>query len=313
MTNENERVQRMVLGDVEVIRVVEWQRPFAPASGIVPEAAADVWKDNEDWLAPDHWEPDSDWAVLALQTWVLRSSGRTVLVDTGAGNGRERPGMPPFHRCQGDFLGLLARADVRPQDVDVVVNTHLHVDHVGWNTVDADGEWVPTFPHAQYLIPAADDFHYGPDNAYGNGLQAVDRLIYEDSIAPIHHAGQAVLWDGLHRIDEHLTLESAPGHTPGSSVLRLVSASDRAVFVGDLVHSPVQILQPCCNSNACLAPEQAAASRRRVLQRAADERELLVPAHFGGTGAVEVRQERGGFTLGPWAAASPKWRASVTE
>ncbi|MEU1299448.1 MBL fold metallo-hydrolase [Streptomyces shenzhenensis] len=313
MTNENERVQRMVLGNVEVIRVVEWQRPFAPASGIVPEAAADVWKDNEDWLAPDHWEPDSDWAVLALQTWVLRSSGRTILVDTGAGNGRERPGMPPFHRCQGDFLDLLARVDVRPQDVDVVVNTHLHVDHVGWNTVDADGEWVPTFPHAQYLIPAADDFHYGPDNAYGNGLQAVDRLIYEDSIAPIHHAGQSVLWDGLHRIDEHLTLESAPGHTPGSSVLRLVSASDRAVFVGDLVHSPVQILQPCCNSNACLAPEQAAASRRRVLQRAADERELLVPAHFGGTGAVEVRQERGGFTLGPWATASPRKRASVTE
>lgn len=303
MTNEDESVQTMVLGDVEVIRVIEWQKPFAPASGIVPEAGAEVWKNNQDWLAPDHWEPDSGWAVLALQTWVLRSGGRTVVVDTGAGNGRERPGMPPFHHCQGDFLGLLARADVRPQDVDVVVNTHLHADHIGWNTVDANGEWVPTFPNAQYFIPAADDFHYGPDNAYGNGLQAVDRLVYEDSIAPIHQAGQAVLWDGLHRIDEHLTLESAPGHTPGSSVLRLASRSDRAVFVGDLVHSPVQLLHPCCNSNACLAPEQAVASRRRILQRATDERELLIPAHFGGAGAVEVRQEGDGFTLGQWATA----------
>lgn len=311
MTNENERVQTLVLGDVEVIRIVEWHRPFAPASGMVPQAAAEVWKENEDWLAPDHWEPDSDSVVLALQTWVLRSGGRTVLVDTGAGNGRERPGMPPFHQRQGDFLGLLARADVRPQDVDVVVNTHLHVDHVGWNTVDADGEWAPTFPNAQYLIPAADDFHYGPDNAYGNGVQQVDRLIYEDSVAPIHRAGQAVLWDGLHRIDEHLTLESAPGHTPGSSVLRLAAGSDRAVFVGDLVHSPVQILHPCCNSSACLAPEQAVTSRRRILGRAADERELLIPAHFGGAGAVEVRREGRGFALGPWATAGPKKSARL--
>ncbi|TDC15442.1 MBL fold metallo-hydrolase [Streptomyces sp. 8K308] len=302
MRNENQNAARMVLGDVEVIRVVEWQGPFAPTSGMFPGAGGDVWRDNEDWLAPDHWEPDGDLAVLALQTWVLRSGGRTVLVDTGVGNGRERPGMPPFHRHQGDFLGLLARAGVLPEEVDVVVNTHLHVDHVGWNTVEADGEWVPTFPNARYLVPAADDFHYGPGNSYGNNAREVDRLIYEDSVAPIHRAGQAVLWDGLHRVDEHLTLESAPGHTPGSSVLRLASGSDRAVFVGDLLHSPVQILEPCCNSDACLAPAQAVASRRRILGRAADERELLVPAHFGGAGAVEVRRAGGGFALGPWAA-----------
>lgn len=101
--------------------------------------------------------------------------------------------------------------------------------------------------------------------------------------------------------------------TPGSSVLRLASGSDRAVFVGDLLHSPVQILDPCCNSNACLDQEQAVASRRRILGRAADERELLVPAHFGGAGALEVRRDRAEFVLGPWAAASPKRSASATE
>lgn len=305
MAEENERVQTMVLGDVEVIRIVEWHEPFAPTSGMFPGVDAKAWKSNESWLAPDHWDPEGDLAVLALQTWVLRSAGRTVLVDTAVGNGRERPGMAPFHRRQGDFLGLLAQAGIRPEDVDVVVNTHLHVDHVGWNTVDADGQWVPTFPHAQYLIPAADDFHYGPDNAYGNGRQEVDRLIYEDSIAPVHRAGQTVRWEGAHHIDEHLTLESAPGHTPGSSVLRLASGSDRAVFAGDLLHSPVQILHPCCNSNACLDPRQAVASRRRILARAAEQRELLIPAHFGGTGAVEVRKKADGFTLGPWATTHP--------
>ncbi|MEV7419973.1 MBL fold metallo-hydrolase [Streptomyces sp. NPDC089919] len=300
---KSERSRSITLGDVEVIRVVEWQGAFIPARGIVPDSAPETWQDNADWLAPDHWQPESDAAVVALQTWVLRSGGRTVLVDTGVGNGRERPGSPRFHHWQGDFLGPLAQAGIRPEDVDVVVNTHIHGDHVGWNTVDSDGRWVPTFPNATYLIPEADDFHFGPRNAYGRGLREDDRLIYEDSIAPVHQAGQAVLWEGAHRIDENLLLESAPGHTPGSSVLRLASGGDRAVFVGDLLHSPVQILRPDCNSCFCMDAGQAVASRRRILERAAAERELVVPAHFGGAGAVEVRREGPDFTLGRWPFA----------
>ncbi|MFB9477355.1 MBL fold metallo-hydrolase [Nonomuraea salmonea] len=300
MTNEN--TQRIILGDVEVIRVLEWHVPFLPTSEFFANADDEVWKANAGWLAPDHWEPATGRMVSALQSWVLRSGGRTVLVDTGVGRDRERPGMGPFHRARSEFLALLERAGIRPQDVDVVVNTHLHVDHVGWNTVDADGQWAPAFPNARYLIPAADDFHYGPDNAYGGGVQEADRLLYEDSIAPIHRAGQAVLWDGHHRIDDHLTLESAPGHTPGSAVLRLASGGDRAVFAGDLLHSPVQIIDPCLNSNACLNPAQAEASRHRILARAADERELLIPAHFGGPGALEVQRNGAAFALGPWAA-----------
>ncbi|WP_055601083.1 MBL fold metallo-hydrolase [Streptomyces aureus] len=309
MTQES--AQRVVVGDVEVVRVVEWQGPFATAGELVPSADGETWKDNEDWLAPDHWDPESDRAVMALQTWVLRSGGRTILVDTGVGNGRERPGSPQFHHWQGDFLGVLERAGVRPEDVDVVVNTHLHADHVGWNTRAADGsdsggdvgggigggEWVPTFPHAEYLVPAADDAHFGPDNAYGGGRSESDRFVYEDSVAPLHRAGRIVLWDGVHRIDEHLTLESAPGHTPGSAVLRLASAGERAVFVGDLLHSPVQILDPAHSSCFCLDARGASVSRRRILERAADERELVVPAHFGGSGIAEVRREGSGFRI----------------
>ncbi|MFE5937090.1 MBL fold metallo-hydrolase [Streptomyces sp. NPDC056470] len=300
--NTTQNPQRMMLGDVEVIRVVEWRGAFAPARGLVPDAETEVWRDNAAWLAPDHWDPDSDNAVMALQTWVLRSAGRTVLIDTGIGNGRERPGSPQFHHWQGDFLGGLARAGIRPEDVDIVVNTHIHADHVGWNTTDAEGEWVPTFPHARYLVPAADDVHFGPDNIGGSGRHPDDRLVYDDSIAPVHRSGQAVLWDGTHRIDEHLTLEAAPGHTPGSAVLRLDSGGDRAVFVGDLLHSPVQILRPSCNSCFCLDPAAAAKSRRRVLDRAAAARELVVPAHFNGTGIVEVRREAGDLSVAPWPA-----------
>jgi glyoxylase-like metal-dependent hydrolase (beta-lactamase superfamily II) len=300
------RVQNIVLGEVEVIRAIEWYEPFLSPSVFLPEVPAEVWTQNADWLAPDHWQPDDDRMVIALQTWVLRSGGRTILVDTGAGNRRERPGMAPyFHQRESDLLAVLAEAGVHPTDVDVVVNTHLHVDHVGGNTVDAGGQWVPAFPRAQYLVPAADDAHYGPANASGEGLGEVDRLVYEDSIAPIHEAGQVVLWEGSYTIDEHLTLEAAPGHTPGNSVLGLASGSDRAVFVGDLLHSPVQILDPCCNSASCYLPQQAAASRRRILERAADENELLIPGHFGGAGALEVRRNNGEFALGHWAAFSP--------
>jgi glyoxylase-like metal-dependent hydrolase (beta-lactamase superfamily II) len=244
--------------------------------------------------------------VLALQTWVLRSGGRTILVDTGAGNRRDRPGMAPwFDHRESDLLAVLAAAGVRPHDVDVVVNTHLHVDHVGGNTIDAGGHWEPAFPRAEYLIPAADDAHYGPNNAGAEGLTEVDRLVYEDSIAPIHEAGLAVLWEGSYTIDDDLTLEAAPGHTPGTAVVRLASKGDRAVFTGDLMHSPVQILDPCCNSAFCHSPQHAVASRQRILGRAADERELLFPGHFGGAGALEIRRTGDAFALGPWASLSP--------
>ncbi|WP_328406153.1 MBL fold metallo-hydrolase [Streptomyces sp. NBC_00390] len=135
---------------------------------------------------------------------------------------------------------------MRPEDVDVVVNTHVHADHVGWNTVEREGEWVPAFPNARYLIAAADYASVDPQSDHSLG-RPDDHLVFADSIAPVRHAGQAVLWEESHRIDAHLTLEPAPG-PPGSSVLRLASGTDRAVFVGDVLHSPVQILDPSCNS-----------------------------------------------------------------
>ncbi|WP_019927582.1 MBL fold metallo-hydrolase [Nocardia sp. BMG111209] len=299
-----ESSQSIVLGDVEMFRVVEWQGTLMSGPELLPGTTDRTWRDNIDWLAPDHWDPATESVVATIQTWVLRSGGRTILVDTGVGNGRERPGRALFHRRHGDFLDRLARAGVHPDEVDLVINTHLHGDHVGWNTRDADGQWVPAFPHAQYLIPAADDRWFGPAGGYAGGRRPDDRLLYEDSVAPIHRAGRAVLWEGTHRIDDRLVLESAPGHTPGSSVLTVESGAERAILVGDLVHSPLQLLDPSCGSCLCLDPARAAATRHRILERAADRRELVIPAHFGGSGAVEIRRTGTHFELGEWAAAS---------
>jgi glyoxylase-like metal-dependent hydrolase (beta-lactamase superfamily II) len=298
----------MNIGDVEVLKVVEWQGEIAPARTIVPGSPPGLWADNASWLAPDHWNPETGGYRGAVQTWVLRSEGRTILVDTGVGNDRQRPQIPLFDHLRTDFPARLAEAGVRPEDVDVVVNTHIHYDHVGWNTELREGDWVPAFPNATYLIPRPDQVYFDPRNAHRRPAPRDEReqlrrdgslLVYADSVAPV--LGRAVLWEGSHRIDRNLTLEAAPGHTPGSSVLRVVSGSDRAVFVGDLLHSPVQILEPEHSSCFCEDPAAAAKTRREVLERAADHRELVVPAHFAGPGAAEVRRDGSRFTIHRWA------------
>jgi glyoxylase-like metal-dependent hydrolase (beta-lactamase superfamily II) len=299
----------MHIGDVEVVKVLEWQGEYAPARTIIPTSPPELWQSHADWLAPEHWNPETGGIRGAVQTWVLRSEGRVILVDTGVGNDRDRPQVPLFDHLSTNFLDRLAAAGVRPEDVDVVVNTHIHYDHVGWNTVCRNGEWVPAFPNATYLIPRADQVYFDPRNAHRRpaprtGHEQLRRegslLVYADSIAPV--LGRAVLWEGSHRIDRHLTLEPAPGHTPGSAVLRLRSGTERAVFAGDLLHSPVQILEPQHNSCFCEDPRQAAATRRSMLARAADEKELVFPAHFAGSGAAEIHRDGSRFTIGRWAA-----------
>jgi glyoxylase-like metal-dependent hydrolase (beta-lactamase superfamily II) len=195
-----------------------------------------------------------------------------------------------------------------PDDVDLVVNTHIHYDHVGWNTRLRDGRWAPAFPNATYLIPRADKEYFDPGNAHRRRPAADEAerrrwdampIVYADSVAPV--LGQSVLWEDGYRIDGNLALEPAPGHTPGSALVRLSSGTDRAVFVGDLLHSPVQILEPGYSSCFCEDPGAAAVTRRRVLERAADTGEVVIPAHFAGASAATVRRDGSRFAIDRWA------------
>lgn len=270
------------------------------------------WEANADWLVPDFLDPVTHVVNAAIQTWVLRSGDRTILVDTGVGNHKERPYAPVWSRLDTDFLDNLARAGVQPEDVDLVVNTHLHVDHVGWNTRLEGRSWVPTFPHATYLIPKDDFDFWNPLNGHDPGRGRGNQNVFEDSVAPVYEAGQVLLWEDGHRIDRDLWLEPAPGHTPGSAVLKLDSGGDRAVFVGDLLHSPAQIVAPDANSCFCEDPAGARATRRRLLGWAADRNALLVPAHLGGHGAAEVAREGNRFAIREWAPFAPYTPAGAT-
>lgn len=301
-TEQDTAVRDIVLGDVTVTRVVEYYGPVGMTpDAFFPDTPHGTWDTHAPWLAPDFLDAGTKIAVSAIQTWLLRSEGRTILVDTGVGNHKERPYSPVWSHMDTDFLGSLARAGVQPEDVDVVINTHLHVDHVGWNTRLEGRSWVPTFPNASYLMPRADFDFWNPANGHTPRLGRGNQNVFEDSVAPVHEAGQALLWEDGHTLDGNLRLDLAPGHTPGSSVLTLASGSDRALFVGDLLHSPVQFVRPDTNSCFCEDPAAARATRRRLFGQADDTNALVLPAHLGGHGGAEVVRDGDTFAIKEWA------------
>ncbi|WP_216892038.1 MBL fold metallo-hydrolase [Nocardia alni] len=295
-------MDEIVLGDVTITRITEYFGSVEMSPDVFfPDSPAEAWHEHEHWLAPDFLDPASNVCVSAIQTWLLRSAGATILVDTGVGNHKERPYSPVWSHLNTGFLDELGRAGVRPQDVDLVINTHLHVDHVGWNTRLDDRTWVPTFPNATYLMPRLDFDFWNPANGHQPNLGRGNQNVFEDSVAPVHEAGRTLLWEDSYRIDANLTLDLAPGHTPGSSVLTLESGTDRALFVGDLLHTALQFVEPDTNSCFCEDPVLARATRRRLLTRAAEENALVLPAHLGGHGGAEVVREGDRFAIKQWA------------
>ena len=217
-----------------------------------------------------------------MQAWVIEVDRLTVLVDTGVGNDRERPHMPPLDHLSNDFLGALSRTGFEPKDIDVVVNTHLHTDHVGGNTHLVDGAWVPTFVNAGYLMPEADYRFFAPDAPTTNDGM---RMVFSDSVLPVDD--QKELFSGDHQLSESLWLRPAPGHTPGSSVAWL-DAGAPAVFVGDLTHCPIQLARPSAPSAFDVDPGQAAVTRRRVFTEASRRRAAVLPAHYRGHGGATI-------------------------
>jgi glyoxylase-like metal-dependent hydrolase (beta-lactamase superfamily II) len=295
-------MEEITLGDVTVARVKEYYGSVGMTpSEFFPDSSDGTWGEHSPVLAPDFWDPATNECNSALQSWLLRSEGRTILVDTGVGNHKDRPYAPAWSRLDTDYLENLAASGVRPEDVDIVINTHLHIDHVGWNTYLDGRTWAPTFPNATYLVPRRDFDFWNPANGHETVFGRGNQNVFEDSVAPVHQAGLAELWDGSYQIDKNLRLESAPGHTPGSSVLTLESGRDRALFVGDLVHTPLQIMEPDTNSCFCEDPAEARATRHKLLGRAAEGNALVFPAHLGGHGAAEVHRDGSKFAIKQWA------------
>lgn len=284
--------QSWPVGRIRIDRVVEFEQPLIPPAVLLPEVDDAVLSRHRGWLEPDLLDPDSGCLVVSFHSFAIRTPRNLILVDTCSGNDRERPGKPRYHRKSWPYLENLAKAGIAPEAVDFVLCTHLHVDHVGWNTHLLDGRWVPTFPNARYLFDRQEwDFW----QAEYETERFTDDPFYEDSILPVIAAGQVDFVSGDHQIDPWVRLEPSPGHTPGHVCVRVRDGAGEAVMTGDMMHHPLQCAEPALSSCFCVDPEQSRRTRRAFLERHADGDVLVLPAHFPAPTGGRVRSAGEGF------------------
>jgi len=267
------------LGETTVARVYELMGPGFPANRLLPDWDPEILKEHGGWLSPNYYEAATGSFISSIHSWVIRTKHHTILVDTCCGNAKNRPGFDRFHMLDTAYLDRLRAAGVEPEQVDYVLCTHLHVDHVGWNTKLLDGRWVPTFPNAKYVFSKVERDHWDP--ARNPDLTPAQAAIFQDSVLPVIASGQAQVVEMTDQIGDGLLIEPAPGHAPGHVVLRLQSGGDEGIFIGDVMHHPIQVYRPEWSSAFDTDPRQAEQSRRRVLDLCCETGARVFPAHFG--------------------------------
>ncbi len=266
------------IGVVTVTRVEERISPVS-WNWLVPEAAALV-EQSRPWVDP-YVSEDGSKLHLSVHSFVVQTPETLMVIDTCVGT-RERslPGDPNF----GERLA--AALPGGPDAVDVVVCTHLHFDHVGWNTIERDGQMVPTFANARYLVSKGE-------------LEAQrdeeDSESYAESIAPLLAAGCLYAVDSDHQIDSWVSLEASPGHTPGHVSVRITDGDDVGLITGDIIHTPIQLAYPTVRSNSDIDPATAIATRQRVIEEVVDTDVLLLGTHFGPPTAGHLRRHTDGI------------------
>jgi glyoxylase-like metal-dependent hydrolase (beta-lactamase superfamily II) len=277
------------LSDMTVHRVVEMETGISPAREFLPNLSAERLDANREWLRPAALDVE-DRLILCFQSFVVRNRHHVILVDSCIGNDKVRPARPSWHHKQdGAWMGALAAAGVTIEQVDYVLCTHLHVDHVGWNTRLADGRWVPTFPNARYLFSATELAFWTERNAEAPIPWIVD------SVLPIVAANRVELVTSDHAIGDALRLLPTPGHTIDHFAVQLGRGRDGAVITGDLLHSPLQARHPDLHMRLDHDPAQAVATRRAFLERYCDTETICCFSHFPSPSNGRVKRWGEGF------------------
>lgn len=264
------------VGNVKITQVVELTTSTVGAH-ILPDATPENLK-KLPWIAPfvdEEYRP-----ILSMHCLILESQGKTIVVDTCIGNDKTR-NYPKWNHMQSDFLERFRAAGFDRHAVDFVLCTHLHVDHVGWNTMRVDGEWMPTFPNASYLF-AEEEFLYWQKEPQEYGP------VFEDSVQPIFDLGLATLVAANHTVTDEVRLVPTPGHTPGHVSVEIQSGDKQAVITGDIAHHPCQIAHRewlCTADNDASA---AAHTRDQFVRQHADTPTLIVGTHFAGPTAGHI-------------------------
>ncbi len=284
---------RALAGPFRIDRIIEFEGPFRSAEHLFPLAT------EPDVLAcstchdPRFYDLQRKLLIMSFHALLVRTPTHTILVDTCLGNDKPRPAVPEWNARSGRFIADLAALGVRPQDIDLVLCTHLHADHIGWNTRLEKERWVPTFPRARYLFARRELDHFRSRmQAEGAGIH---HGMWADSVQPILDAGLAEIVDEHQEVAPGVTLHPAPGHTPGTVMIRLFDGHSTAWLIGDVVHHPIQVDRPDWYSRFCEQPSQAVASRLKLLGELADSSALLIPAHFPTPTCVRIDRTAHGF------------------
>lgn len=266
---------RWVIGTASVTRVLEQDAGF-PVGGFFPSSSADGLAAHADWLVP--WAADADGTVkIGIQALCIESEGMRIVVDTCVGQ-RPLPGMFASLSNDGSFLVALAAAGFAREDVDAVVCTHLHFDHVGWNTMWDGDRWIPTFPNARYLLARTEYEHWR--DATEEARVAASAVTFDDAVTPLFDFGVVDLVDSDHAVTGDVALTPTPGHSPGHVSVRIRSAGAEAIITGDCVHSPVQLAEPHWHTVVDSDPEQSTATRRALVEQCRDRDVLVIGTHF---------------------------------
>ena len=273
------------IGDVKVTQLVELTTASL-GPHLLPQATPEV-LGAIDWMHP--FVDEQNRLVLSMHSLIVESMGQTIMVDTCIGNDKKRS-YPRWNNMQSDFLERFVQAGFTTEQIDTVLCTHMHVDHVGWNTILVDDKWLPTFNQAEYLFAKDEWAHWRvEEQEYGP--------VIEDSVQPIFDAGMAVLVPQNHQVTDEVWLEPTPGHTPGHVSIHIKSRGEEAVITGDMIHHPCQIKHTDWSSTADHDAHQAASTRRSFVQQYADKPILIIGTHFAGPTAGKIVKDGASYRL----------------
>ncbi len=278
------RIGRVALKKIVELEVTGGSRFLLPQA--VPSEILPI-----DWLFP-HFADERGRLRMSIQAFLVETPGRRMIVDTCLGNDKQNRRIPHWNERSGPFLADLEKAGWPRESIDTVLCTHLHVDHVGWNTMLENGRWVPTFPNARYLLGRTEFQHWREEE----GREDM-KAVFADSVLPVFDKGLVDLVESDGRVAEEITLVPTPGHTPGHLSLRICSEGEEALITGDFMHHPCQIARPDWSSTADSDPEAARRTRERMLSELSQTEALVIGTHFSGPSAGRIRREGETFRL----------------
>src|SRR5215469_15304496 len=279
-------------GDLTIHRIIEQEVPFFPALELLPDLTPDRLAENRDWMKKIRAIDDNDVLILCFQSYIIKTPHHTILIDSCIGNDKQRPGRPNWHEKKDDsYMSALKAAGLTVNDIDYVMCTHLHVDHVGWNTRLENGRWVPTFPKAKYVMADRELAYWTQKEKDGpSGVPWIT-----DSVLPIVEAKRAQIVKSDFTLNESIQFIPTPGHTIDHYSVLVGQPGHDALITGDMIHSPIQGKYPELGMRADYDSRQAGQTRRKVFERFCDTSTVMCVVHFPSPSTGRVRRWDNGY------------------